>query len=107
MELSTTLLAGFWGWLAASSLLLGAAIGYWVTLPPKVTASIMAYGSGVLIAALCFGQIPEAERLGGLGATLGGMVAGACCSSWPASGWTAGRRIIAPATAAPVPWRRC
>lgn len=76
MELSTTLLAGFWGWLAASSLLLGAAIGYWVTLPPKVTASIMAYGSGVLIAALCFGQIPEAERLGGLGATLGGMVAG-------------------------------
>lgn len=55
MELSTTLLAGFWGWLAASSLLLGAAIGYWVTLPPKMTASIMAYGSGVLIAALCFG----------------------------------------------------
>lgn len=76
MELSTTLLAGFWGWLAASSLLLGAAIGYWVSLPPKVTASIMAYGSGVLIAALCFGQFPEAERLGGLGATLGGMVAG-------------------------------
>lgn len=76
MQISTTLLAGFWGWLAASSLLLGAAIGFWVSLPKAVTASVMAYGSGVLIAALCFGQIPEAERLGGLGPTLAGMFAG-------------------------------
>ncbi|MDE3735513.1 MULTISPECIES: ZIP family metal transporter [Pseudomonas] len=76
MQIPVTIQAGLWGWLAASSLLIGAAIGFFTKLPQKVVASIMAYGSGVLIAALCFGQIPEAERLGGLWPTLGGLLAG-------------------------------
>ncbi|WP_044870208.1 integral membrane protein [Pseudomonas sp. LFM046] len=76
MQIPVTLQAGLWGWLAASSLLIGAGIGFLVTLPKKVLASIMAYGSGVLVAALCFGQIPEAERIGGLLPTLGGLLAG-------------------------------
>ena len=73
---SSVVQAGLWGWLAASSLLVGAIIGFWVNLPKKVLASVMAYGSGVLIAALCFEQIPQAQRLGGVWPTLGGLLAG-------------------------------
>lgn len=76
MTWNTTLQAGLWGWLAASSLLLGAAIGLLVRLPRKAVASIMAYGSGVLIAAICFEQLPDALRMGGHLATLGGMFCG-------------------------------
>ncbi|MEK1904816.1 MAG: hypothetical protein AAAB13_03485 [Pseudomonas sp.] len=76
MHWSTTLQAGMWGLLAASSLLFGALLGVFLQLPRKVVASIMAYGSGVLIAAICFEQIPEALRLGGHLPTLGGMLAG-------------------------------
>ena len=76
MELSMTLQAGLWGWLAASSLLLGAAIGLLGKLSHKAVASIMAYGSGVLIAAICFEQLPDALRLGGHLATLSGMFCG-------------------------------
>jgi len=70
------LLAGIWGWLAASSLLLGAWLGYRAGLPDKIVASVMAFGSGVLIAALCFEQIPEAQRLGGVWPTLAGLLVG-------------------------------
>ncbi|WP_252275325.1 ZIP family metal transporter [Pseudomonas subflava] len=76
MTWNTTLQVGLWGWLAASSLLLGAAIGLLVRLPRKAVASIMAYGSGVLIAAVCFEQLPDALRMGGHLATLGGMFCG-------------------------------
>lgn len=76
MALNMTLQAGLWGWLAASSLLLGAAIGVFVRLPRKAVASIMAYGSGVLIAAICFEQLPDALRLGGHLPSLAGMFCG-------------------------------
>lgn len=76
MQIPVTIQAGLWGWLAASGLLIGAAIGFLAKLPQKVVASIMAYGSGVLVAALCFGQIPEAERIGGLWPTMAGLLAG-------------------------------
>jgi ZIP family zinc transporter len=76
MELSMTLQAGLWGWVAASSLLLGAAIGVFARLPRKAVASIMAYGSGVLIAAICFEQLPDALRLGGHVPSLAGMFCG-------------------------------
>ncbi|WP_043309806.1 ZIP family metal transporter [Pseudomonas sp. ML96] len=76
MALNMTLQAGLWGWLAASSLLLGAAIGVFVRLPRKAVASIMAYGSGVLIAAICFEQLPDALRLGGHVPSLAGMFCG-------------------------------
>lgn len=70
------LLAGVWGWLAASSLLLGAWLGFRCRLSQKVVASVMAFGSGVLIAALCFEQIPQAQRLGGVWPTLAGLLVG-------------------------------
>ena len=71
--------AGLWGIVAASSLLLGALLGVLLRLPQRVVAALMAYGSGVLIAALCFEQIPEALRLGGLAPTLWGLLAGGLC----------------------------
>lgn len=70
------LLAGVWGWLAASSLLLGAWLGFRSRLSERVVASVMAFGSGVLIAALCFEQIPQAQRLGGVWPTLAGLLVG-------------------------------
>lgn len=76
MDWNVTLQAGLWGLLAASSLLLGAVLGVFLRLPGKVVASIMAYGSGVLIAALCFEQIPEALRLGGHTPTMLGLLCG-------------------------------
>lgn len=71
--------AGLWGVLAASSLLLGALAGLFLSLSKRLVAMFMAFGSGVLIAAVCFEQIPAAERLGGLLPTLGGMLAGGLC----------------------------
>ncbi|MBH2035968.1 MAG: hypothetical protein I8H73_24160 [Pseudomonadales bacterium] len=76
MDLAMVFKAGLWGWLAASSLLVGALIGFYWHLPRKLVATVMAYGSGVLIAALCFEQIPEAQRLGGLWPTLTGLFIG-------------------------------
>jgi ZIP family zinc transporter len=76
MGLGIVLQAGLWAWLAASTLLVGALIGFYWSLPRKVVATVMAYGSGVLIAALCFEQIPEAQRLGGIWPTLGGLLLG-------------------------------
>lgn len=76
MDWGMVLQAGLWGWLAASSLLLGAAIGVMFRLPRKAVASIMAYGSGVLIAAICFEQLPDALELGGHLPTLCGMFCG-------------------------------
>jgi ZIP family zinc transporter len=58
-----------WGWLAGSSLLLGAAAGWFLDLSPKVISSIMAFGSGVLISALSFELVDEAFHKGGLLAT--------------------------------------
>ncbi|MBV9959797.1 MAG: ZIP family zinc transporter, partial [Acidobacteria bacterium] len=38
--------AGFWGWVAGSALLLGAAVGYFARVPQRLIAAIMAFGSG-------------------------------------------------------------
>jgi zinc transporter, ZIP family len=71
------LVAGLWGLLAGSALLLGAAVGYFATLPQRFVAAIMAFGAGVLISALSFELMEEAVRSGGLGAVTAGFVAGA------------------------------
>ena len=46
--------AGIWGLIAGSALLIGAAIGDLMALGRRITAYVMAFGSGVLIAALSF-----------------------------------------------------
>ncbi len=39
---------------AGSALLIGAALGYFARIPPRLIAAIMAFGTGVLISALSF-----------------------------------------------------
>ncbi|QBE64007.1 ZIP family metal transporter [Pseudoduganella lutea] len=80
--------AGFWGVVAGSALLLGAAVGYWMPVPQRVIAAIMAFGSGVLISALSFDLMDEAFRQGGFNATAIGFLGGAIL-------FTAANRILA------------
>ncbi|MFC8304706.1 ZIP family metal transporter [Specibacter sp. NPDC057265] len=67
----------FWGTLAGAALVLGAAISWKWTIPPKIVSSIMAFGAGVLISALAFDLVDEAREGGGLWPTVGGFLAGA------------------------------
>ncbi|WP_228942360.1 ZIP family metal transporter [Nocardioides sp. Leaf374] len=69
--------AGGWGLVAGGALVLGAAIAWFVTVPRAVVATVMAFGSGVLISALAFDLVEEAEAGGGLGATVLGFLGGA------------------------------
>lgn len=69
--------AGLWGLLAGGALLIGAAIGYFVGVPRRLIAGVMAFGSGVLFSALSFELMDEAYRLGGFDATAIGFLGGA------------------------------
>jgi zinc transporter, ZIP family len=69
--------AGWWGLVAGGALVVGALIAWFVSVPPKVVSSIMAFGAGVLISALAFDLIDEAERQGGLGPAVAGFLGGA------------------------------
>ncbi|MGN6250407.1 MAG: ZIP family metal transporter [Marmoricola sp.] len=69
--------AGLWGLLAGGALVLGAAIAWWAKVPRLVVALVMAFGSGVLISALAFDLIDDAEKNGGLLAAASGFLGGA------------------------------
>lgn len=75
--MSASLSALLWGWLAGSSLLLGAVMGYFVNLSPRIIASVMAFGSGVLISAMSFELMDKASREGGILQTGSGFLVGA------------------------------
>ena len=59
-----------------------------VQVPQRIVASVMAFGAGVLISALAFDLVDEAETSGGLTATVLGFLVGAV-----------------PTSLANVPWR--
>jgi ZIP family zinc transporter len=69
--------AGCWGGVAGGALLLGAAVGYRMSLPRKLIAGVMAFGSGVLISALSFDLMEEAFQHAGIMPTVIGFSAGA------------------------------
>ncbi|MFH7028954.1 MAG: ZIP family metal transporter [Heteroscytonema crispum UTEX LB 1556] len=69
--------AGFWGLFSGSALLVGAAIGYFLQVPQRAIAGIMAFGAGVLISALSFELMDEAYKLGGFDSTAIGFISGA------------------------------
>ncbi|TXR55387.1 ZIP family metal transporter [Quadrisphaera setariae] len=69
--------AGAWGLVGGLALVLGAAVAWFVRVPRWAVASVMAFGAGVLISALAFELVDEAERSGGLTATVVGFLAGA------------------------------
>lgn len=73
----TWLEAGLWGLVGGGALVVGALIAWLVPVPSKVVASVMAFGSGVLISAVAFDLMAEAEETGGLPATALGFLGGA------------------------------
>jgi len=71
------LIAGFWGMVGGSALLIGAAAGYYAKLPQRLIAAVMAIGAGVLISAVAFDLMDEAYAQGGFDSTAIGFVGGA------------------------------
>jgi ZIP family zinc transporter len=69
--------AGLWGLFAGSALVMGALVGWFLQLPQRIVASIMAFGAGVLISTLAFDLVDKAEAVGGLVPTVLGLVSGA------------------------------
>ncbi len=65
------------GALAGGALLLGALIAWFVAVPRRLVAAIMAFGAGVLISALAFDLVEEATDLGGFWAAMSGFIFGA------------------------------
>ncbi|ANJ27522.1 ZIP family metal transporter [Agromyces aureus] len=62
---------------AGAALLVGAVIAWTVKVPATIVASVMAFGSGVLISALAFDLVLEAQDEGGFWPTVGGFAVGA------------------------------
>jgi ZIP family zinc transporter len=73
----TWLEAGLWGLLGGAALLIGAVIAWFLTVPQAVIASVMSFGSGVLISAVAFDLMQEAADRGGLLPTAIGFLGGA------------------------------
>ncbi len=69
--------AGLWGLVGGGALVLGAAVAWFVAVPQRMVAGVMAFGAGVLISAVAFDLMGEAEEIGGLKASGYGFVTGA------------------------------
>lgn len=69
--------AGAWGLLAGGALVIGATIAWFVQVPARVVAAVMAFGAGVLISALAFDLVLEAANSAGLAPVVGGFAGGA------------------------------
>lgn len=74
--MSGALTAAAWGLMAGAALVIGAAIAWWVKVPPRTVASVMAFGAGVLISALAFDLVLDASNTGGLLSVVIGFAAG-------------------------------
>jgi zinc transporter, ZIP family len=66
-----------WGVVVGASLVGGAVAAAVVTLPARTAALLTAFGGGVLLAAIAFELVPEADREAGVALTVAGVVAGA------------------------------
>jgi zinc transporter, ZIP family len=88
------LAAGFWGFVGGVSLLVGALIGLYFSVPQRIIAVIMAAGAGVLVSSVAFELMEEAYRMGGFYAASAGLLREAV--AFFAADWTvcyAGARI--------------
>lgn len=70
-------LAALSGLIAGGTLVVGAAVAWFVDIPQRVVAGIMALGAGVLISTLAFELVEEAAEVGGLVPTTVGFLGGA------------------------------
>lgn len=68
--------ATLWGLVAGSTLVVGALLGCYVHWTSKVTALIMAFGAGVLIASVAYELVDEAAQEGTFAETAWGLAAG-------------------------------
>ena len=82
--------AGFWGFLAGTALLIGAGVGFFLNVPTRLVAAIMAFGSGVLISTLSFELMEQAYKRGGLDSTSMGFLGGAVI--YTLANWVLARR---------------
>ena len=69
--------AGLFGLLGGGALVLGALVAWFARVPQPVIATVMAFGSGVLISAVAFDLMLEAADTGGLLPTAIGFLGGA------------------------------
>ncbi len=69
--------AAMWGGVAGSSLVLGALLGIYKNIPNRVSAYIMAFGTGVLIGAATFELLTDAVKDGGIFFPSIGFISGA------------------------------
>lgn len=87
--MAVSLLAGLWGLVAGSALVIGASFGYFTNISQRLIAAIMSFGSGVLISALSFELMDEAYKRGGFESTalgfLGGALVYTVANSWLAT----------------------
>jgi len=77
ITLPVSLQAALWGLVAGGALVVGATIAWFFTVPQRLIAAVMAFGSGVLISALSFELMDEAYKTGGFISTSAGFLGGA------------------------------
>ncbi|MBW9111492.1 ZIP family metal transporter [Microbacterium ureisolvens] len=92
-------LAALSGLIGGGTLLVGAAVAWFVEIPQRVVAGIMAVGAGVLISTLAFELVEEAAADGGLVPTTVGFLGGAIL--YIVADQLISRRSKQPAAAAP------
>jgi ZIP family zinc transporter len=90
MTIPLALQAAFWGFVAGAALIVGALVAWFIAVPQRLIAGVMAFGAGVLISALAFELMNEAYKRGGLDSTGFGFVAGAAV--YTAANWWLARR---------------
>lgn len=73
---SLVLQAGFWGFLAGSALLIGAAVAYIANVHERIIAALMSFGSGVLLSAVAFELMGRAYQGGGIDTSAMGFITG-------------------------------
>jgi len=61
-----------WGLFSGGALVLRVAVGYCAALPTRTVATVMAFGSGVLVSALSSERMEPAYSSGGLSSALPG-----------------------------------
>ncbi|MCZ3367376.1 MULTISPECIES: hypothetical protein [Methanobacterium] len=71
------IMAGLWGLIAGSALLIGALFAYLFKIPQRIVASIMAFGAGVLLSAISLELMEESFSLGGFPNMVTGFLLGA------------------------------
>jgi hypothetical protein len=69
--------AAFWGFFAAGSLLLGAALALWRPWSARTIGLVMAFGTGVLFSSVAFDLVEDSLDSAGGGPTTAGIAAGA------------------------------